>query len=129
MANSVFEIFKVGIGPSSSHTVGPMVAGALFANLLEKKGVLDKVTRISCYLYGSLAMTGLGHGTDRAILLGLLGKKPDTVDPAAIADLIAAVRGEKSINILGKHKVAFNEATDLVFLKGKICPAPPAASA
>ena len=122
MANSVFEIFKVGIGPSSSHTVGPMVAGGLFANLLEQKGVLDKVARVSCDLYGSLAMTGLGHGTDRAILLGLLGKKPDTVDPAAIADLIASVRSEKSINILGKHKVAFNEPTDLVFLKGKTLP-------
>ena len=122
MANSVFEIFKVGIGPSSSHTVGPMVAGALFANLIQQKGTLDQTARVSCQLYGSLALTGLGHGTDRAILLGLMGKKPDTVDPASIADLIANVRSEKSLNILGKHKVAFNEPQDLVFLKGETLP-------
>jgi L-serine dehydratase len=122
MANSVFEIFKVGIGPSSSHTVGPMVAGALFAHLLEEKSLLPNVHRVSCELFGSLALTGIGHGTDRAILLGLLGEKPDTVDPAAIADMIAAVRKDKSLNLLGKHAVAFNEPTDLVFLKGQTLP-------
>ena len=122
MANSTFEIFKVGIGPSSSHTVGPMVAGALFAHLLDEKGVMDNVARVSCDLYGSLALTGLGHGTDRAILLGLMGKKPDTVDPDAIAGLIETVRGDKALSLLGKHKVAFNEPTDLVFLRGETLP-------
>ncbi len=122
MANSTFEIFKVGVGPSSSHTVGPMVAGALFAHLLEEKQVMDKVARVSCELYGSLALTGLGHGTDRAILLGLMGKKPDTVDPEAIAGLVAQVRSDKSLPLLGTHKVVFNEPTDLVFLKGQTLP-------
>jgi L-serine dehydratase len=122
MANSVFDIFKIGIGPSSSHTVGPMVAGALFAHSLDEKGLMANVHRVSCELFGSLALTGLGHGTDRAILLGLLGEKPDTVDPAAIAGLISAVRKSKSIKLLGKHVVAFNEPTDLVFLRGKTLP-------
>lgn len=122
MANSVFEIFKVGVGPSSSHTVGPMVAGALFAHLLDEKGMMDKACRVSCELFGSLALTGIGHGTDRAILLGLMGKKPDTVDPATIADLVAVVRSGKSIDLLGKHPVAFNEPIDLVFLKGQTLP-------
>ena len=122
MANSVFEIFKVGIGPSSSHTVGPMVAGALFAHLLEEKKLLADTARVSCELFGSLALTGLGHGTDRAILLGLLGEKPDTVDPSKIGAMIATVRDGKSINLLGKHAVAFNEPTDLVFLRGQTLP-------
>jgi len=122
MANSVFEIFKVGVGPSSSHTVGPMVAGALFAHLLDDKDLMKTAHRVSCELFGSLALTGIGHGTDRAILLGLMGEKPDTVDPAKIAGLVADVRISKSIKLLGSHAVAFNEPEDLVFLKGKTLP-------
>ena len=122
MVTSVFEMFKIGVGPSSSHTVGPMVAGALFAHSLDANGLLANVHRVSCELFGSLALTGLGHGTDRAILLGLLGEKPDTVDPALIAGLISAVRESRSIKLLGKHAVAFNEPTDLVFLRGQTLP-------
>jgi L-serine dehydratase len=122
VANSVFEIFKIGIGPSSSHTVGPMVAAALFAHSLEEKGLMANVHRVSCELFGSLALTGLGHGTDRAILLGLLGEKPETVDPSAIAGMISAVRTTKSIKLLGKYAVEFNEATDLVFRRGQTLP-------
>ncbi|MGD0475190.1 MAG: L-serine ammonia-lyase [Candidatus Velthaea sp.] len=122
MANSVFDIFKIGIGPSSSHTVGPMVAAALFAHGLEEQGIIADVRGISCELFGSLALTGLGHGTDRAIQLGLMGEKPDTVDPAAIGELIAAVQTRKSIKLLGKYAVAFDEPVDLVFWRGKTLP-------
>ncbi|HSY70432.1 MAG TPA: serine dehydratase beta chain, partial [Edaphobacter sp.] len=82
MNTSLFELFKIGIGPSSSHTVGPMRAALRFARELAAKNLLEKTERINVDLYGSLALTGIGHGTDRAILLGLLGEAPDTVDPA-----------------------------------------------
>jgi L-serine dehydratase len=94
----------------------------LFAHSLDEKRLMANVHRVSCELFGSLALTGLGHGTDRAILLGLLGEKPDTVDPAAIADLTAVVRNGKSIKLLGKHAVGFNEPTDLLFLRGQTLP-------
>jgi len=81
MAVSVFDLFKIGIGPSSSHTVGPMRAAARFAERwLDDNGVLNRVTRVRCELFGSLAMTGRGHGTDKAVLLGLEGEHPDSVD-------------------------------------------------
>ncbi|HVC16798.1 MAG TPA: serine dehydratase beta chain, partial [Rhodanobacter sp.] len=77
MAVSVFDLFKIGIGPSSSHTVGPMRAAARFAERwLDEKGVLDRVARVRVELYGSLALTGRGHGTDKALLLGLEGQWP-----------------------------------------------------
>ncbi len=82
MNTSLFELFKIGIGPSSSHTVGPMRAANRFARSLEENGLLERVARVRVELFGSLALTGLGHGTDRGILLGLLGKQPDQVDPA-----------------------------------------------
>jgi L-serine dehydratase len=122
MANSVFEIFKIGIGPSSSHTMGPMLAGALFARLLEQQQVMNDVRRASCELFGSLAMTGKGHGTDRAVLLGLMGHQPDAIDPATIDALIAAARRTKSIDLLGTHRIAFDESTDLLFRRGETLP-------
>lgn len=80
MAVSVFDLFKIGIGPSSSHTVGPMRAARLFALGLQQQGLLDATSRVQCRLYGSLAATGKGHGSDKAVILGLLGEEPDHVD-------------------------------------------------
>src|SRR5438270_12775330 len=90
---SLFEIFKIGIGPSSSHTVGPMRAAAAFAAGLRESGVLGKVTRVEANLYGSLALTGHGHGTDRAVLLGLSGELPDRIAPESIEAKVAGIRG------------------------------------
>ena len=84
MKSSIFEIFKIGIGPSSSHTVGPMRAAREFASLLRKEALLDRTVRIRVELFGSLALTGRSHGTDRAVLLGLSGEVPDEIDPASI---------------------------------------------
>src|SRR6202007_3256166 len=84
MTLSVFDIFKIGIGPSSSHTMGPMNAARDFAELLEARGLLDQTSQISAQLYGPLALTGRGHCTDRAILLGLEGMSPDTIDPKIV---------------------------------------------
>src|SRR5271154_2481291 len=92
MNTSLFELFKIGIGPSSSHTVGPMRAANRFAHSLEENGLLERVTRVRVELFGSLALTGLGHGTDRGILLGLLGKQPDQVDPTAIQGIVDGIR-------------------------------------
>ncbi|HEX3968996.1 MAG TPA: serine dehydratase beta chain, partial [Edaphobacter sp.] len=90
MNTSLFELFKIGIGPSSSHTVGPMRAALRFTRELAQKNLLEKTARVTVDLYGSLALTGIGHGTDRAILLGLLGEAPDAVDPAIVDTKIAA---------------------------------------
>ena len=83
MVCSVFDLFKIGVGPSSSHTMGPMTAACTFVERLEADGLLDRVARIQVDLYGSLALTGKGHATDRAILLGLSGERPDGIDPDA----------------------------------------------
>jgi len=92
MALSVFDLFKIGIGPSSSHTVGPMVAARLFGEALLKHGHLTATGRVAIDLYGSLALTGRGHATDKAVLLGLLGERPDTVDPDQVDTLISDIR-------------------------------------
>ncbi len=115
MALSAFDLFKIGIGPSSSHTVGPMRAARLFALRLREAGVLERVARIAVTLYGSLGATGKGHGSDKAILLGLLGEEPDTVDVDAIASLVQRVRETGRLRVLGAHDIAFTERTDLVF--------------
>ena len=112
---SLFDLFKIGIGPSSSHTVGPMRASRRFVTELEASGQLAATGRVVAELFGSLALTGHGHGTDRAILLGLMGEQPDAIDPASIDGKIAAVRAEHALLLNGKHPIAFNEATDLLF--------------
>ncbi len=123
MAVSVFDLFKIGIGPSSSHTVGPMRAAARFVQRwLDQGGVLERVARVQVELYGSLAMTGRGHGTDKAVLLGLEGHWPDRVDPDAIGAIIARVRDSKQLNLGGRHAIAFDEAHDLVFNKRQKLP-------
>ncbi len=91
---SIFDIFKTGIGPSSSHTVGPMWAGHRFLNELEEKGILSSISSIRVGLYGSLALTGVGHGTDKATLLGLAGYRPDTIDPDEADQIFENIKTE-----------------------------------
>jgi L-serine dehydratase len=114
---SLFEIFKVGIGPSSSHTMGPMRAASDFAGDLDRKGLLGNVNRVQAELFGSLALTGKGHGTDRAILLGLCGEAPDQVDPNSIEARLAAIRNSQSLQLGGIRAICFDEASDLLFHK------------
>ncbi|CAM3654759.1 L-serine ammonia-lyase [Roseateles saccharophilus] len=121
MAVSVFDLFKIGIGPSSSHTVGPMRAARLFGLRLQHEGLLDKVARVQVILYGSLGATGKGHGSDKAVLLGLAGHEPDTVDVEAIPALLDAIRAG-DLNLVGQHRVAFDEAKDLVFKRRETLP-------
>ena len=122
MAVSVFDLFKIGIGPSSSHTVGPMRAAHLFVQRLQHAGQLAQVARLSCDLYGSLGATGKGHGSDTAVLLGLLGHAPDTVDVAAVPGLLAAVRSSGQLALPGGQHIAFAEATDLRFHRRESLP-------
>ena len=91
MAISVFDIFKIGIGPSSSHTVGPMRAANYFLTRLRERGLFDQVTRIQAELYGSLGATGKGHGSDKAVLLGLEGSEPETVDTQKIPERMQTI--------------------------------------
>ncbi len=123
MAVSVFDLFKIGIGPSSSHTVGPMRAAARFVTRwLEQKNVLTQVARVRGELFGSLAHTGRGHGTDKALLCGLEGEWPDKIDPDAIPARLKRIRAEKKLRLLGKHEIAFDEKTDLLFNKRQKLP-------
>jgi L-serine dehydratase len=115
MALSVFDLFKIGIGPSSSHTVGPMRAARQFAGRLRDGQLLARVARVSVMLYGSLGATGKGHGTDKAILLGLSGHEPDTVDVEAIAGIIDRIRTAHELQLLGTQVLPFDERRDLTF--------------
>jgi L-serine dehydratase len=116
MTLSVFDIFKVGIGPSSSHTMGPMRAAREFALGLERDGLLAPTDQVAVRLYGSLALTGAGHGTDRAVLAGLEGAEPETVDPDSIEPLLQRIRSTGRIKLLGKHEIAFDEPMQLLFM-------------
>ena len=124
MNTSLFELFKIGIGPSSSHTVGPMRAALRFTRELAAANLLEKTARVNVDLYGSLALTGIGHGTDRAILLGLLGEAPDTVDPATVDAKIAAVRSTYSLALNGTRTIPFVEAENLNFRRNQMYPDP-----
>ena len=125
MAVSVFDLFRIGIGPSSSHTVGPMRAARLFALRLRHDGLLDRSARVVARLYGSLGATGKGHGSDKAVLLGLLGHEPETIDPDAIPALLQAVRAGRRLALLGTHEVGFDEREDLRFLRRETLPLHP----
>ncbi|MGH8860705.1 MAG: serine dehydratase beta chain, partial [Jatrophihabitantaceae bacterium] len=103
MAISVFDLFSIGIGPSSSHTVGPMRAARTFAAGLDADGLLGDVVRVRAELFGSLGATGHGHGSDRAVILGLEGADPESVDTSTVAPRVAAVRDSGRIALLGKH--------------------------
>jgi len=122
MAVSAFDLFKIGIGPSSSHTVGPMRAARLFADRLAHESVLTDVTRISVELYGSLGATGKGHGSDKAVLLGLSGHEPDSVDVNAVPGYLDAIRSSGQLSLLGRHAIAFAEKNDLVFNRRETLP-------
>ena len=117
MAVSAFDLFKIGIGPSSSHTVGPMRAALLFAQGLERDQLLSQVASVRVELYGSLGATGKGHGTDKGVILGLMGQAPDTVDPSAIAGLLQSVRTGKSLALLGHFPVPFIEKEHILFYR------------
>ncbi|CCH88313.1 L-serine dehydratase [Modestobacter italicus] len=122
MTISVFDLFTVGIGPSSSHTVGPMRAAATFAARLRSDGLLASTAGVRCELFGSLGATGHGHGSVRAVILGLEGEVPDRVDPVAAEPRVAAVRSEGELLLAGEHRVAFDPDEDVVLHRRKRLP-------
>ncbi len=112
---SVFDLFKIGIGPSSSHTAGPMIAARKFLLSLEHADQLSATDKIHIDVFGSLALTGLGHGTDVALLLGLMGHQPDQVDPDMVQGLVKQVRADKEISLLGRRSISFDDNKDVSF--------------
>ncbi|MBP7982192.1 MAG: L-serine ammonia-lyase [Arenimonas sp.] len=123
MAVSTFDLFKIGIGPSSSHTVGPMRASARFVQRwLVQEGNLQACARIKAELYGSLALTGKGHGSDKAVLLGLEGQWPHLIEPDHIEPMLARIRKHKNLRISDVKSISFDEKTDLVFNKRQKLP-------
>lgn len=119
---SVFDLFSIGIGPSSSHTVGPMLAANAFLALLEEKELINTIQRVKIELYGSLALTGKGHGTDKAILNGLENKAPETVVPESMVPRMHEILSTHTLNLAGKKKIPFNEQTDFLFLQKELLP-------
>ena len=117
MSLSVFDLFKIGIGPSSSHTVGPMRAAARFAEGLRRDGLLASTASVKAELYGSLGATGKGHGSDKAVLLGLEGEHPDTVDTESIPARLQAIRSSGHLRLLGEHDIAFIEKQHLAMIR------------
>ncbi|MCS3837739.1 L-serine dehydratase [Pseudomonas sp. JAI111] len=113
MAISVFDLFKIGIGPSSSHTVGPMRAAALFVQGLREQGLLEQVRRVEVQLYGSLSATGIGHGSDNAVIMGLMGEWPDAIDPSQIGIRIETLRETHTLLLDGRLSVPFIWARDM----------------
>ena len=122
MAVSVFDLFKIGIGPSSSHTVGPMRAARLFGLHLQHHGLLERTARVRCSLHGSLGATGKGHGSDKAVILGLCGLEPETVPIDTIEPRLAAIRSARQLPLLGSHPVLWDEKEDLLFYRNQALP-------
>ncbi|MFG2870144.1 L-serine ammonia-lyase [Streptomyces sp. NPDC048338] len=122
MAISVFDLFSIGIGPSSSHTVGPMRAARMFARRLKNEGLLAHTAAIRAELYGSLGATGHGHGTPKAVLLGLEGDSPRTVDVETADDQVERIKSSGRINLLGAHEIPFDFDEDLVLHRRKALP-------
>ena len=112
---SIFDMFKIGIGPSSSHTLGPMKAGKAFVDELKEKDLFDKVTRVQANVYGSLSLTGIGHSTDKAILLGLAGEEPETVDIDGISEFMKNVRSSEKLMLGGSREVEFPKDSGFYF--------------
>ncbi|MER6809009.1 L-serine ammonia-lyase [Spirillospora sp. NPDC000708] len=125
MAISVFDLFKIGIGPSSSHTGGPMAAAHRFARGLRRDGLLERTASVQAVLYGSLGLTGKGHGSDKAVILGLEGDKPETVDVDTVDERLAAIRERKSLRLFGSHDVPFAVGEHLVFERKESLPGHP----
>ena len=114
VALSVFDLFSIGIGPSSSHTVGPMRAAVMFAERVREDGLLDRVARVKAELFGSLGATGHGHGSATAVLLGLSGERPEHCQPREVAGQLEQIRGSGRLSLLGTHEIDFAEDSDLV---------------
>ena len=125
MTVGVFDLFKIGIGPSSSHTVGPMVAARTFARALSESGALAQTARVRSELFGSLGATGRGHGSPKAVLLGLEGETPEGVDVEGVAARVASIRERGKINIAGLREIEFREREDLILHKRKSMPLHP----
>lgn len=125
MPLSVFDIFKIGIGPSSSHTMGPMNAARAFMGELASAGELERTSNVAVQLYGSLALTGVGHCTDRAILLGLGGMDPATIDVDEIEPTLRTIRESGRVRLLGKHEIEFDEPMHLLFHRDQVLPRHP----
>ncbi|WKU03875.1 L-serine ammonia-lyase [Micromonospora sp. HUAS LYJ1] len=119
---SVFDLFSVGIGPSSSHTVGPMRAGRTFVTGLKADGLLHSVARVGAELFGSLGATGHGHGSDRAVLLGLAGESPETVDTDSVGPRVAEIRARRRLALLGSQEIDFEPDRDLVLHRRRSLP-------
>nr|WP_301288339.1 L-serine ammonia-lyase [Natronospira proteinivora] len=115
-------MFKIGIGPSSSHTVGPMRAALAFCEDLKAQGGLEATRQVVVKLYGSLALTGIGHGTDKAVILGLMGETPRDVNPDTIDDMLARVQESKRISLLASHEIAFDPQIEIEFHKDERLP-------
>ncbi|MEB8339284.1 L-serine ammonia-lyase [Streptomyces endophyticus] len=122
MAISVFDLFSIGIGPSSSHTVGPMRAARMFARRLKNEGLLAHTSSVRAELYGSLGATGHGHGTPKAVLLGLEGDSPRTVDVEKADEHVETIKEKGRLNLLGAHEIAFSYDDDLVLHRRKALP-------
>ncbi|HTB68667.1 MAG TPA: L-serine ammonia-lyase [Steroidobacteraceae bacterium] len=122
MSLSTFDVFKIGIGPSSSHTMGPMNAAREFATRLAAAGLLERTREVVIRLYGSLALTGGGHGTDRAVLLGLTGADPRTVDPDTMEPTLRRIRDSGALKLLGRHEIPFDEPMQLLFMRSERLP-------
>ncbi len=119
---SLFQLFSIGIGPSSSHTVGPMRAARMFGTKLQEEIGLEKINTVHVDLYGSLAMTGIGHGTDKALLLGLEGEKPEEICPDTVDSRVSRIQNEQTLYLNGVHKIVFDPEFHLGFHKGKRLP-------
>lgn len=119
---SVFDMFSIGIGPSSSHTVGPMRAANEFVLMLEQQHILEQTTSIKTELFGSLGQTGIGHGSGKAVILGLLGDLPETIDPDSVAGKLAHIEQTETLNVLAKHTIRFPRRDAIVFHRRKTLP-------
>ena len=120
---SVFDMFSIGIGPSSSHTVGPMRAAYRFTKLLEQQNLLSQISHVKTELYGSLGQTGKGHGTGKAVILGLAGFEPESIDPEIIDSFLEEVETSKRLSLLGKHDSNFPKQKAITFHRRKTLPA------
>ncbi|MCW2945439.1 MAG: L-serine ammonia-lyase [Actinoallomurus sp.] len=125
MTISVFDLFSIGIGPSSSHTVGPMRAARMFVKGLAEENLLADTARMCVELYGSLGATGHGHGSDKAVLLGLEGERPEEIDTEGVPDRVSAIRTGRRLTLLGGREITFAEDEDLVMHRRKVLPAHP----
>ena len=119
---SVFDMFSIGIGPSSSHTVGPMKAAYQFSQLLKKQAILNQVSHVKTELFGSLGQTGIGHGSGKAVILGLAGFEPDTIDPEQIDLYLEQVEATQKLQLAGSHEINFPKKNAIVFHRRKTLP-------